>query len=91
MDVAKGNEILVDYGNYYSTRNFVRKETVPLLPQFQYAKILHGKKPVGVARHACTVCKKILLAAKDRSNHIRHKETQCNKKIKQPYELKFLK
>ena len=46
MDVAKGNEILVDYGNYYSTRNFVRKETVPLLPQFQYAKILHGKKPV---------------------------------------------
>ena len=71
-DVEKGEEILVDYGPNYPRKLKVPKAKSVKKSQFKVTKVVtKGNNPieVGVARHVCTICNKILWSKKKRTIH----------------------
>lgn len=82
-DLVKGEEILVDYGQYYPNNLKVPKPK-PVKSQYKLAKVVTKGNVVGVARHVCTICNKILLSKKQRTVHNRFKckKRNCNYKFK---------
>ena len=83
--VNKGQEILVDYGKEY-TKKFNVPRSKPQNSQFRLAKILVNNKAVGVARHVCQCCDKIV----SRKQKPMHVKTGCEKVKKHSNKFKYL-